>query len=352
VRSQEFGTARRERRTTELVCTIGPATAARVPELLAAGMDVARVNFSHGSARDHSRAVAAVREAARDAGRPVALMTDLPGPKVRLGPLRGGIVDLEAGASFVLRRDREPGDAAGAGTNHPRIAVDLRPGDPILLADGAAELRVVRSDEEVVTEVVRGGTIRSGAGVNVPSERLSLPAVTKRDRRLVRSALAFRAEFVAQSFVRRAEDVAELRALLGRDPPRIVAKIETRSAVTNIARILAVADAIMVARGDLGVEIPFEEVPIVQKDLIRLALEHGVTVIVATQMLESMIEAPRPTRAEASDVANAVLDGAHGVLLSAETAIGAYPVEAARAAVRICRYAEEHGDRYRLTPYH
>jgi pyruvate kinase len=340
------------RRQTQLVCTIGPATAGRVGDLVAAGMDVARVNFSHGSASDHSRAVAAVRDAARDARRAVALMTDLPGPKVRLGRLRRGVVDLEPGRSFVLRGAGEPGDAGGAGTNHPRIADDLRPGDAVLLADGAAELRVVRSDEAVLTEVVRGGRIRSGAGVNVPSERLSLPAVTARDRRLIPSALAFRAEFVAQSFVRRAEDVGELRALLGGDAPRIVAKIETRSAVTNIERILAVADGIMVARGDLGVEIPFEEVPIVQKDLIRLALQHGVTVIVATQMLESMVESPRPTRAEASDVANAVLDGAHGVLLSAETAIGAYPLEAARAAVRICRYAEEHGERYRLTPYH
>ena len=340
------------RRQTQLVCTIGPATAARVPELVAAGMDIARVNFSHGSTSDHTQAVAAVREAAGAAGRPIALMTDLPGPKVRLGRLRGRSVDLQTGQSFVLRRDDQPGDAAGAGTNHPGIVDDLHPGDPIFLADGAAELRVVRSDEKVVTEVVRGGRIRSGAGVNVPSARLSLPALTERDRRLVGTALSFGAEFVAQSFVRRAEDVAELRTLLGSVPPRIVAKIETRSAITDIRAILRVADAIMVARGDLGVEIPFEEVPIVQKDLIRLAVERGVMVIVATQMLESMVESPRPTRAEASDVANAVLDGAHAVLLSAETAIGAYPVEAARAAVRICRYAEEHGERYRLTPYH
>ena len=337
---------------TQLVCTIGPASVGRAGELAEAGMEIARLNFSHGSPRDHERVVAAVREAKTADGAAVALMTDLPGPKVRLGPLAGGSAQLVAGQTFVLRPAHSPADASGAGTNHPGIATDLRPGDTVLLADGAAELRVVRSDADVVTEVVRGGTVRSGAGVNVPSERLSLPALSDRDRAFVEGSLSFGAQFVAQSFVRRADDVKQLRALLGGSPARIVAKIETRAAIDDIQEILRVSDAIMVARGDLGVEIPFEEVPIVQKDLMRAASDAGVMAIVATQMLESMVDAPRPTRAEASDVANAVLDGADAVLLSAETAIGAYPVEAARAAVRICRYAEEHGDRYRLTPYH
>jgi pyruvate kinase len=229
------------------------------------------------------------------------------------------------------------------------LAQDLQPGDRILLADGAAELRVATTSGYVVTEVVRGGTVRSRAGVSVPSERLSAPPLTDKDRDDAPRAVGLGVDYVAQSFVRRADDIRTLRALLGEAPPPIVAKIETRPAVDDFDAILDVVDAVMIARGDLGVELPYEEVPIIQKQLVRRALDRGIPTIVATQMLESMVEAPRPTRAEASDVANAVFDGADAIMLSAETAIGRYPILAAEAAVRIARLCEEKG-RAHLAP--
>lgn len=303
-------------------------------------MDVARLNFSHGTDAERATVVESVRRESEEAGRPVGVLADLSGPKVRLGPFATGEAEVEAGARFVLRPGGGPGDPSGAATTHPGLAGDLRPGDTLFLADGAVELRVdACRDDEVVTEVVRGGAVPSGAGVNVPAGRLSVPAITEKDGRDLARALELGADFVAQSFVRRAEDLAELRALA--DPRiQLVAKIETRAAVEDADRIMREADVLMLARGDLGVEIPFEEVPIVQKDLTRRAIDAGVPIIIATQMLESMTSAPRPTRAEASDVANAVVDGADAILLSAETAIGRHPVEAARAAIRICRVAE------------
>ena len=327
---------------TKLVCTIGPASVGRIAALIDAGLDVARVNFSHGSDEDRARAFESVRRAEAEAGRAVGILADLSGPKIRLGRLPDGEMTLEAGGRLVLLAgdDRPPdGDGHRATTTYDRLAADVRTGDRVLLADGAAELRVERTDEatgEVVAEVVRGGTLRSGAGVNVPSERLSIEALTDKDREDLPRALELGADFVAQSFVRRARDVEELRGLIPRDAAvKVVAKIETRAAIDDLDAMLRVVDALMVARGDLGVEIPFEEVPIVQKDIVERANRAGVAVVVATQMLESMVAAPRPTRAEASDVANAVLDGADAVLLSAETAIGAFPIEAARAASRI-----------------
>jgi len=331
-------------RRTKLVCTIGPASAGRVAELVTAGMDVARINFSHGTPAARATSVEAVRGAALRAGAPVAVMADLAGPKIRLGPLADGDVHLEAGRRFVLRPGaRAQGDALGAGVTYPRLAADVRPGDRILLADGAAELRVLRVGREVETEVVRGGTVRSRAGVAIPAHRLSAPALTPKDRADIPRALGLRAEYVAQSFVRRAADVEELRTRLGPDGPPIVAKIETRPAVDAFDAILDVVDAVMIARGDLGVELLYEEVPLIQKQLVRRALDRGVPTIVATQMLESMIASPRPTRAEASDVANAVFDGADAIMLSGETAIGAHPILAAEAAARIARLCEEQG---------
>ena len=223
------------------------------------------------------------------------------------------------------------------------LARDLQPGDRVLLADGAAELRVASTSDDVVTEVVRGGIVRSRAGVSVPSERLSAPPLTDKDRADAPRAVGLGVDYVAQSFVRRADDIRTLRALLGEAPPPIVAKIETRPAVDDFDAILDVVDAVMIARGDLGVELPYEEVPIIQKQLVRRALDRGIPTIVATQMLESMVEAPRPTRAEASDVANAVFDGADAIMLSAETAIGKFPILAAEAAIRIARLCEEKG---------
>jgi pyruvate kinase len=338
-------------RRTKMICTIGPATARRIPALAAAGMDVARINFSHGTSASHAAAARAVRRVATADDRPLAILTDLAGPKIRLGAVAGGVVELEAGRPFILRdagKGPVTGDATGARVSYRRMAADVKVGDPIFLADGAAQLRVSRTDDEegVRTDVVRGGTVRSGAGVAVPAARLSAPALTTRDRADIPRAISLGTSYVGQSFVRGANDVAALRRLLGEDGPRIVAKIETRPAVESFDAILEVADAVMIARGDLGVEMPYEEVPLIQKQLVGRALERGIPTIVATQMLESMIAAPRPTRAEASDVANAVFDGVDAIMLSGETAIGAHPLEAAETAARIVALCEVEGAAY------
>ncbi|MBA3308400.1 MAG: pyruvate kinase [Chloroflexi bacterium] len=331
---------------TKLVCTLGPASAERIPALIEAGMSVARLNFSHGTEADHRRTATAVRQAAATVGWPVALMADLPGPKVRLGDLVRGSITLRDGARLLIRGHDAPGDETVVSTSHPALGSDLEVGDRVLLADGAVELRVLAAGDLLETEVVRGGTVRSGAGVNIPSERLTLPAITERDRRALEVALSIGVDLVAQSFVRRAQDLSSLRTLLGRHRVGVVAKLETRAAVEDLAAILEGADAVMVARGDLGVEIPYEEIPLVQKRIVAAALAVGRPVIVATQMLESMTAHSRPTRAEASDVTTAVLEGADAVMLSAETAIGRHPIEAAKAAMRICGFAEANGAAY------
>ncbi len=315
--------------------------------LVEAGATVFRVNVSHGTHEEHERAVGLVREAERDTGRVLAVLADLPGPKVRLGEVAPDPLRLQPGQSFLLRPGGR-GDAAGASTTYPGLAGDLRAGDRVLLADGAVELTVSAIDDGMVLmECVRGGVIRSRQGVNVPAERLGLPAVTDRDREALQRMLTLRVDLVAQSFVRGPEDIGELRSLMGERTVPIVAKIETKPAVDRIDGILEVTDALMVARGDLGVELPMEEIPLLQKDLMRAARAAGRPVVVATQMLESMIRAPRPTRAEATDVANAVLDGADAIMLSGETAIGEYPFEAASAATKIARAAESRGLEYR-----
>ncbi|MCY7418768.1 MAG: pyruvate kinase, partial [Chloroflexi bacterium] len=334
------------RRRTKLVCTIGPATEHRLDELLSAGMDVARINLSHGTPASRRAAGIAVRAAEASSGRSVGIMNDLTGPKIRIGELTGGSAVLEAGQPFTLhgpRRGEPPGDASGAHVSYAGLGADVRKGDRVLLADGAAELRVVSVDGAVETEIVRGGMVRSRAGLAIPAERLSSPALTAKDRADVPIALALGADVIAQSFVRGPDDIRSLRSLLGPGGPRIVAKIETRSAVESFDAILDVVDGVMIARGDLGVEVPYEDVPLIQKQLVRRALDRSVPSIVATQMLESMTSSPRPTRAEASDVANAVFDGADAIMLSAETAIGDYPVLAAEAASRIAWRCEVGG---------
>jgi pyruvate kinase len=346
---EDFAATRR----TKMICTIGPATARRIAALAAAGMDVARINFSHGTPSSHAAAARAVRRVAADGDRPLAILTDLAGPKIRLGALAGGWVELEAGRPFILRvagKGAAAGDASGARVSYRPMAADVKVGDPIFLADGAVELRVTRivdgASASVRTEVVRGGTVRSGAGVAVPAARLSAPALTARDRADIPRAISMGTTYVGQSFVRGADDVVALRRLLGTNGPPIVAKIETRPAVESFDAILEVTDGVMIARGDLGVEMPYEEVPLIQKQLVGRALQRGVPTIVATQMLESMIAAPRPTRAEASDVANAVFDGADAIMLSGETAIGAHPLEAAETAARIASLCEIQGAEY------
>ncbi|MEX2275702.1 MAG: pyruvate kinase [Actinomycetota bacterium] len=330
-------------RRCKLVCTLGPASSGvdGVRALADAGADVFRINFSHGDAATHEALVAAVREVDEERETDLAVLVDLPGPKIRLGRLAQEPMELRAQQAFVLDPDVAVGDELHATTTYPDIAGDLRAGDRILLADGAVELLVRAIDGRAVAcDVVRGGRVRSGAGVNVPAERLGLPAITERDREGLARALDLKVDLVAQSFVRTADDIDELRVLMGHRAVPIVAKIETRPAIEDADAILEEADAIMVARGDLGVELPIEEIPVLQKRLLRAAREAGRPAIVATQMLESMVHAPRPTRAEATDVANAVLEGADAIMLSAETAIGEYPIEAARAAVRIAEVAE------------
>jgi pyruvate kinase len=333
------------------VCTLGPATATeeRIRALADAGTDVFRLNASHGRAEDHAALVELVRRVEAERDRDLAVLLDLPGPKIRLGRLVEEPLRLDVGRRFRLWSEPVSGDASGAATTYPSLPSDVRPGDRILLGDGVVELKVgAVGPGTVETEVVRPGSIRSGAGVNIPAERLSLPAITDRDREALALALDLGVDLIGQSFVRSAADVSELRDLIGDRPVAIVAKIETRPAVDDIDAILRAADAIMVARGDLGVELPLEEIPILQKEIVRKARIAGVPAIVATQMLQSMVSAPRPTRAEATDVANAVLDGADAIMLSGETAIGEYPIEAARAAARIADVAEERADAFRV----
>jgi pyruvate kinase len=334
------------RRRTKLVCTIGPATEDRMDELVMAGMDVARINFSHGTAASRRASALAVRQAEEAIGRPVGILTDLAGPKIRLGDFAEGSIELTPGRPFTLRavrKDEGPGDGAGVPVSYAGLAADVRVGDRVLLADGAAELRVISVGGDVETEVVRGGTVRSRTGVAIPADRLSSPALTAKDRADLPVAIELGADLIGQSFVRGPDDILALRGLLGSDGPHIVAKIETRPAVESFDAILDVVDAVMIARGDLGVEVPYEEVPLIQKQLVRRALDRGIPSIVATQMLESMTNSPRPTRAETSDVANAVFDGADAIMLSGETAIGAFPVLAAEAAARIAFRCEVGG---------
>ena len=330
-------------RRTKIVATLGPATStdAAIGELLDAGVNVIRVNASHGSPEERGRWIQAVRRAADARGLPVAVVVDLQGPRIRVGalPLPRELVP-DTTVAFA------PEDQAGPDelpTTYAELAQDVHPGARILLNDGLLAVEVTKvAPPRVHARVVTGGVLTAHKGMNLPGVHVSAPPLTDKDREDVAHAVQHGAEYVALSFVRRAEDLLELRRLV---PPgvRLVAKIEKAAALDDLERIMDAADAVMVARGDLGVELPFEEVPLVQKRLIREANLHGKAVITATQMLESMVEHPRPTRAEASDVANAILDGTDAVMLSAETAVGAYPFEAVRAMDRIIREIERHG---------
>ncbi|MDH4139594.1 MAG: pyruvate kinase [Coriobacteriia bacterium] len=329
-------------RRTKIVATIGPAT--RSPEalsaLVGAGIDVARLNASHADVDELDALLAAVRAAASLAGRHVGVMLDLPGPKLRLGEIQDGAV-LETGAQFVLVKTPCTGDATRACVTNADLAGDVSPGDRVLLDDGGIELSVLAAEgEEVRTLVVSGGPLTSHKGVNVPDVTLAVDIITDADREALEWGLSAGVDIVAQSFVRSAEDVLDLREVVGGSGIPIVAKIEKHEAVASIEAIVEAADAVMVARGDLGVETSPEEVPVLQRRIIAACRDAGRPVIVATQMLESMIDSPRPTRAEASDVANAIFDRVDAVMLSAETAIGRYPAEAVATMALIVRRAE------------
>jgi pyruvate kinase len=336
-------------RRTKIVATIGPAS--RSPQalerLINAGVDVIRLNFSHGDAQEHLAAMRLARERAARVGRTIAVLQDLSGPKIRTGRLAGGgPVMLEDGARIVITTDETiEGTAARISTSYDPLPRDVRPGDRILMDDGNLELRVakIRSDTEVECEVVHGGLLKPNKGMNLPGVDLSTPALTAKDRADLAVGVANGVDYIALSFVRKAADVSEAKELVrshGGTTP-VIAKIEKREAIDDLKQILEVADGVMVARGDLGVELSTEEVPTLQKRIIEMSNGVGKPVITATQMLESMIDNPRPTRAEASDVANAILDGTDAVMLSAETASGRYPVEAVETMARIALYTEE-----------
>jgi len=339
-------------RRTKIVATIGPASRDEpiLRRLLAAGIDVARFNFSHSTRAEHWTTIRLLRQLAREAGVPIAILQDLQGPKIRVGRLAEP-VRLQEGAEVVLTT-RPAGGRGRIPVPFPGLAHMVRRGARILLRDGLMELVVLQSQRgEIRCRVVRGGMLGEHQGVNIPGARLRVPSLTPKDAADLRFGLRHGVDYVALSFVRRAEDLRHARRVmrrLGRIVP-IVAKLEKAEAVANLDGIIAEADAVMVARGDLGVELPPEQVPLIQKRIIRLANERGIPVITATQMLESMVRQERPTRAETSDVANAILDGTDAVMLSEETAAGRYPVETVEMMARIAR-AVESGVRLRWDP--
>ncbi|MGB0248692.1 MAG: pyruvate kinase [Flavobacteriales bacterium] len=331
---------------TKIVATMGPAsnTEERLEALIQAGMNVARLNFSHGEHAIHGQTIANVRKVDEKLGTHTALLADLQGPKLRIGELEGGQIDLVKGEELVIRTGKETGTLGVVYTNYMQFARDVKAGEPVLMDDGKLELRVLETDGkgEVRCEVVHGGVLKPRKGINLPSTVISLPCITEKDAVDLAYALEQDVDWIGLSFVRNAQDIVELRERIEAEGKhtRIIAKIEKPEALEDLEGILEETDAVMIARGDLGVEIPKQEVPLVQKDIIQRCMHMGKPVIVATQMMESMIEASVPTRAEVNDVANAVLDGADAVMLSAETSVGAYPVEAVTAMTDIIESME------------
>ncbi|UZN01575.1 pyruvate kinase [Cellulomonas sp. S1-8] len=341
-------------RRAKIVCTIGPVTESpeQVQALVDAGMDVARLNRSHGDTEVHQRVYDNVRAAAKASGRSVAVLVDLQGPKIRLGRFIDGKHDLAVGDVFTITTDDVEGTKERVSTTFKGLTGDVKPGDPILIDDGKVLVRVTSVEgSDVVTRVEVPGPVSNNKGLNLPGVAVSVPAMSDKDEEDLRWALNIGADYIALSFVRSAADYDDVRRIMeeeGRVVP-VIAKIEKPQAVENLTEIVQAFDGIMVARGDLGVELPLEQVPLVQKRAVELARRNAKPVIVATQVLESMITSPRPTRAEASDCANAVLDGADAVMLSGETSVGDYPIEAVRTMARIIESTEELG-RERIAP--
>ena len=335
-------------RRAKIVATLGPATESpeKVQELVDAGMDVARINRSHGAVEEHEAVYRNVRAAAQASGRAIAVLVDLQGPKIRLGNFTDGKVALKEGDTFTITTEDVPGNADLASTTYKGLPGDCHPGDRILIDDGKVAVRVLEVDgPRVITRVEVAGDVSNHKGLNLPGVAVNVPALSVKDKEDLRWALNIGADVIALSFVRSAADIDDVHAIMdevGRRVP-VIAKVEKPQAVENLVEIVDAFDGIMVARGDLGVELPLEQVPLVQKRAIELARRNAKPVIVATQMLESMITNPRPTRAEASDVANAILDGADAVMLSAETSVGAFPIETVRTMSRIVENTEENG---------
>jgi pyruvate kinase len=332
-------------RRTKIVCTIGPVTSSRamLHRLVAAGMDVARLNFSHGTHAEHAEVIRAIREGEGEWGRPVTIVQDLQGPKIRLGTFVGGQALLVTGESFILTAKPVMGTASRATLSHPEFLPGLKPGDQVWMDDGMIQLMVDRVEEgEVHCRVTAGGAVSDHKGIALPRISAPMSCLTPKDKEDLRFGIQHEVDYVAVSFVRSAADIQEVRKFLheqGANLP-IVGKLERAEIVPNLPGILALVEAVMVARGDLGVAVPLEEVPVIQKDVIRQARVAKIPVIVATQMLESMVTHIRPTRAEVSDVATAIFDGADAIMLSAETATGRYPVEAVEVMARVAERAE------------
>ncbi|MDA5108267.1 MULTISPECIES: pyruvate kinase [Brevibacillus] len=333
-------------RKAKIVCTIGPASESveTLKKLIHAGMNVARLNFSHGSHEEHAARIANIRQAAEETGKQVAILLDTKGPEIRTGLLAVDAVELQEGGTIVLTTEDVPGTAERVSITYADLPRDVKKGDTILIDDGLIGLTVEAVEgHEIVCRIKNGGTLKSKKGVNVPGVKINLPGITEKDAQDIEFGIRQGVDFIAASFVRKASDILEIREILERHGVRIdiIAKIENQEGVDNVDEILAVSDGLMVARGDLGVEIPAEEVPLVQKKLIKKCNELGKPVITATQMLDSMQRNPRPTRAEASDVANAIFDGTDAIMLSGETAAGKYPVESVETMNRIALRAEQ-----------
>lgn len=333
-------------RRAKIVCTLGPAvdTYDQIKALVEAGMDIARLNLSHGTYAEHEERYHRVRKASDETGRSVGILADLQGPKIRLGCFREGPVLLERGDSFTITVEPVEGDRHTCGTTYDGLADDVTPGERILVDDGRVTLEVTEVDgPRVRTTVIEGGMVSDHKGLNLPGVAVSVPALSEKDIDDLRWALRTGADIIALSFVRSGRDIEDVHRIMDEEGRRlpVIAKVEKPQAVENIDGIVAAFDGIMVARGDLGVEMPLEQVPIVQKRAIKLARRNAKPVIVATQMLDSMIDNSRPTRAEASDVANAVIDGTDAVMLSGETSVGKHPIETVRTMSRIVEAAEE-----------
>ncbi|MBU2696544.1 pyruvate kinase [Pimelobacter sp. 30-1] len=334
-------------RRAKIVCTLGPATSSerRIRELVYAGMDLARLNMSHGTHEQHAEAYRLVREASDAAGRGVGVLADLQGPKIRLETFSAGPATLTRGRRWTITTRDVDGNDEISGTTYKGLPGDVAPGDPILIDDGKVRLRVVEvTDTDVVTEVLVGGKVSNHKGINLPGVAVSVPALSDKDTADLRFALRLGVDFIALSFVRNAADAEDVRVIMREEGVMlpVIAKIEKPQAIENLDEVVAAFDAFMVARGDLGVECPLEEVPFLQKKVIVAARRNAKPVIVATQMLESMVANPAPTRAEASDVANAVLDGADAVMLSGETSVGEHPVHTVETMARIISATEAH----------
>ena len=337
-------------RKTKIVCTLGPATDNEevLRQMMLEGMNVARCNFSHATYDEHKKRMDMIKKLRKEVGQPVAILLDTKGPEVRVKNFKDGRVTLEEGQLFTLTADEVEGTKDKVSVTYNRLYEDLEVGMRVLIDDGLIEMTVEQVDRtDIVCRVINGGVVSNHKGVNVPDVDLSMPYISDKDREDILFGISQDVDFIAASFVQKKEDILQLRRLLeknGGSDIKIIAKIENAQGVTNIDDIIEVSDGIMVARGDMGVEIPYEEVPVIQKKIIKKVYRTGKQVITATQMLESMIKNPRPTRAETTDVANAVYDGTSAIMLSGETAAGAYPVEAVKTMVRIAERTEQDVD--------